>query len=223
MTYVVSNLHGCYEKFKALLEEINFKDSDVMYVLGDIVDWGDQPMELIADLSMRYNVYPVVGEHDYTAIRMLTGFEDMLKSGDTPDPDYITEMTDWANHGGKVTLDGFRSLDDEMKEGVIDYLSDLALYEEATVNGKDYLMVHAGIADFDPDADLDVYQPEDFINEPANLDTPYFTDKTVIVGHVPTPDHKIAYGNGIIAIDCGAAFGGALACLRLEDGKEFYI
>ena len=223
MTYVVSNLHGCYQKYKELLKTIRFKDTDIMYVLGDIVDYGDEPMELLADLSMRYNVYPVVGEHDYTAIRMLQGFDRMLKGGSEPDPDYIAEMTEWASHGGKVTLDGFRALDDEMREGVIDYLSDLALYEEVNAGGKTYVLVHAGIADFDPDADLDDYLPEDFISTPADLDGQYFADKTLVVGHVPTASGKIERGEGVIAIDCGAYFGGKLACLCLETGEEFYV
>lgn len=223
MTYVVSNLHGCYQKYKELLAKIKFKDSDILYVLGDIVDYGDEPMELIADMSMRYNVYPIVGEHDYTAIRMLSSFDRMLKDGGEPDPDYIAEMTDWVAHGGKVTLDGFRALDDEMKEGVIDYLSDLALYEEVNAGGKTYLLVHAGIADFDPDADLDDYLPEDFISESADLNATYYADKTLVVGHVPTPGAKIEHGEGVIAIDCGAYFGGKLGCLCLETGEEFYV
>ena len=223
MTYVVSNLHGNYQKYKALLSEISFKDSDILYVLGDIVDYGDEPMELIADMSMRYNVYPVVGEHDYRAIRMLQGFDNMLKDGSTPDPDYIAEMTAWMAEGGKVTLDGFRALDEEMREGVLDYLSDLALYEEVTVRGKTYLLVHAGIADFDPDADVDDYQPEDFITEPANLGTVYYEDKILIVGHLPTESGKIERSEGVIAIDCGVANGGPLACLCLETGKEYYV
>ena len=223
MTYVVSNLHGCYEKYKQLLSKIRFRDSDVLYVLGDIVDFGDEPMELIADMSMRYNVYSIVGEHDYTALRMLTGMEKLLQSGDAPDAEFAAELTDWANHGGKVTLDGYRALDDDMKEGVIDYLSDLALYEEVSVAGRDYLLVHAGIADFDPDADLDDYQPEDFIRQGADLDGIYYPDKTLIVGHIPTKDGKILRGEHVIAIDCGAAFDGKLGCLCLETGEEFYV
>ena len=223
MTYVVSNLHGNYQKYKALLSEISFKDTDILYVLGDIVDYGEEPMELIGDMSMRYNVYPVVGEHDYRAIRMLQGFDNMLKNGDPPDADYIAEMTTWMAEGGKPTLDGFRALDEEMREGVLDYLSDLALYEEVTVKGKTYLLVHAGIADFDPDTDIDDYQPEDFITEPATLGTVYYQDKTLIVGHVPTESGKIERSAGVIAIDGGVADGGSLACLCLETGKEFYV
>ena len=223
MTYVMSNLHGCYQKYKEMLAKINFKDSDILYVLGDIVDYGEQPMELIADMSMRYNVYPVVGEHDYKAVRMLREFDQMLKSGAAPNPEYIAEMTEWAAEGGKVTLDTFRELDEEMREGVIDYLCDLALYEEVEVKGRTYLLVHAGIADFDPAADLDDYLPEDFLSCPADLNTVYYPDKTLVVGHCPTQSGRIERGEGVIALDCGAFFGGKLGCLCLETGEEFYV
>ncbi len=228
MTYVVSNIHGDYNSFKRLLETISFKDSDIMYILGDIVDYGEQSMELIEDISMRYNVYSIVGEHDYTALRMLSGFTKMLDSGETPDADFITEMTAWCADGGQATLSGFRALDDDMKEGAIDYLSDMALYEEIRVGGKNYLLVHAGIRDFSPSLDLDICAPEDFFSEPLDLTKKYYDDKIIIVGHEPTTeenggDGRIFYGNGSIAIDCGACRGGRLACLCLDNGKEFYI
>ncbi|MBQ7337924.1 MAG: metallophosphoesterase [Clostridia bacterium] len=223
MTYVVSNLHGCYEKFKELLEEIRFRDRDVMYLLGDLVDYGDQPMELIADISMRYNIYPIAGEHDFTAVKMLTGMDKLLAAGEMPDAEFAAELTDWANHGGKVTLDAYRTLDDDMKEGVIDYLCDMALYEEVSVGGKEYFLTHAGIADFDPNTDPEDYQPEDFTTEPADLDGIYFPDKTLVVGHVPDQSGKIRRGENVIAIDCGVAFGGRLGCLCLETGEEFYV
>ena len=50
----------------------------------------------------------------------------------------------------------------------------------------------------------------------------------MIVGHTPTSEgnggaDRIFYGNGSIFIDCGLGRGGRLGCLRLEDGKEFYV
>lgn len=228
MTYVVSNLHGNYTKFKELLKTINFKDTDIMYVLGDIVDYGDESMELVGDLSIRYNVYPIVGEHDFTAVKMLSGFEKMLKSGETPDKKFITQMTQWVADGGQSTLDSFRTLDAEMKEGIIDYLSDMTLYEEVEVGGKEYLLVHAGIAGYKTGVDLEELKPEAFFTEALDLTKKYFDDKTIIVGHTPTTednggDGKIFFGNGSIAIDCGEARGGTIGCLRLEDMKEFYV
>lgn len=228
MIYAVSNLHGNYSKFKKLLKTIAFKDTDIMYVLGDIVDYGDEGMELIGDLSIRYNVYPIVGEHDYTAVKMLSGFEKMLKSGETPDKKFIARMTEWAADGGQVTLDAFRTLDAEMREGIIDYLSDMTLYEEVEAGGKNYLLVHAGIAGYKEGADLDSLKPEAFFTEALDLTKKYFDNVTVVVGHNPTTednggDGKIFYGNGSIAIDCGEARGGTIGCIRLDDLKEFYV
>ena len=230
MTYVISNIHGNYEKFKELLAKISFKDTDVMYILGDIVDYGDGSIELINDISMRYNVLPIIGEHDLRAYKLLSALDKMLRDGDMPEPEILSEMTEWIGEGGQKTMEDFKALDEEMREGVLDYLSDMSLYEEIEVGGKEYLLVHAGIADFDEDLELEDCMPEDFISEAIDTERIYYKDKTIIFGHVPTYDikggsaSKIFYSeNNSIAIDCGAAFGESLGCLRLEDGKEFYV
>ena len=46
MVYVVSDLHGCYDKYKKLLERINLTENDSLYILGEIVDRGDGGMEI---------------------------------------------------------------------------------------------------------------------------------------------------------------------------------
>ncbi|MBQ8140715.1 MAG: metallophosphoesterase [Clostridia bacterium] len=226
MTYVISDIHGNYEKFKELTQKINFTDNDVMYVLGDIVDYGEDPIGLICDLSMRYNVLPILGERDYAALEMLTELDKIL-AGESPDGANLARMAEWMNDGGKNTIEGFKALDADMREGVLDYLSDMALYEELEVAGKRYLLVHAGIADFDPAVSLDEYMPEDFISSPIGTDEKYFDGVTVIAGHVPTSElggnGRIVYGEYSIHIDCGAAYGSSLGCLRLEDGEEFYV
>ncbi|MGM9682236.1 MAG: metallophosphoesterase [Eubacteriales bacterium] len=229
MTYVVSDIHGNYEKFKELLKKINFGDDDLMYVLGDITDYGEESIPLLIDLSMRENVLPIAGECDIRALRLLGEFNKTLNDGSMPDSETIAEMTEWIHEGGAKTLEGFKALDADMREGVLDYLSDMALWEEVSAGGKTYVLVHAGIADFDPDADLDDCMPEDFTETPLDLDGKYYDDKTIIVGHVPTytiegaQRGRIYRGESVIDIDCGAAFGEALGAMRLEDGKEFYV
>lgn len=223
MIYVVSDINGNYEKFKSLLCEISFKDSDVMYILGDIVGDGEDSIGLICDISMRYNVLPILGESDYEALPLLTELDGML-GGNAPDPESLQKLAAWMQNGGQSTIEGFKALDADMREGVIDYISDMALYEEVSVKGKDYLLVHAGIADFDPDAELDEYMPEDFISTLLDTEAEYYDNKTIIVGHTPTSelggkDKIFRAPNGCIFINCGETLG----CLRLDDGKEFYV
>lgn len=222
MTYVMANLHGDTARYFKMLDKIGFGENDVLYVLGDSVDYGDASAELLIDMSMRLNVYPVAGEHDLLALRMLDGFERMLKEGAAPSPAFAAEMTAWAADGGSATLESYRELDADMREGVLDYLSEFALYEEVEAGGKSFLLVHGGIADFDPETPLDAYEPEAFF-APVEGDTRLFDDCTLVVGHAPTASGKIEYGDGIIRIDCGAKDGGPVACLCLENGKEYYV
>lgn len=229
MIYAVSDLHGSFDKFKRLLKEIRFNDNDVMYVIGDIVDYGEEPMELLCDLSMRYNVIPIVGDHDYRALKLLRELGRMLSGESAPDPEVLSQMTQWIQDGGQKTMEGFKALDEDMKEGVIEYLEDMSLYEEVEAGGRKYLLLHAGIADFDADTPLDDYMPEDFISEPVDVDRQLIDGVTLVVGHRPTYEiegaerGKIYHGEGVVAIDCGAAFGEPLACLCLDNGKEYYI
>ncbi len=223
MTYVISDIHGNYDKFCEMLSKICFGDADTMYVLGDTVDFGEEPMKLIDDLSMRTNVFSVAGEHDYLAARMLHGFDKMLKTGATPEAGYISEMTQWVQDGGQTTLNGFRNLDAEQREGVLEYLEDMTLFEEVSVKGKKYLLLHAGIANFDADTDLEDYPPESFFSEALDSSYELIEGITIVVGHVPTKSGKIERGKGSIFINCGVSEGGKLACLCLESGEEFYV
>ena len=55
MRYIMSDIHGCYEPYQALLDKIHFSDQDELYVLGDAMDRGPEPMKVIQDLMMRPN------------------------------------------------------------------------------------------------------------------------------------------------------------------------
>ena len=39
-TYVISDIHGMYNKFTELLNKIKLKDTDTLYILGDVLDRG---------------------------------------------------------------------------------------------------------------------------------------------------------------------------------------
>ena len=221
MTYVIANPCGNAEKFEELLRKIRFSDRDLLYVIGNVVDYGPAPIDLVENLSVRANVYPVAGEHDYLAAQMLSGF-DRMNAGKTPDASFMEEMSEWVRDGGLPTMEGYRALDAEGREGVLDYLGEMALYEEAEVKGEKYILLYAGVADYEAGSDLEDYLPDDFFSDPVSPDRRLFKDATVIVGGVPTKSGKIERGEGSIFLDCGAKDGGPLAALCLETGEEFY-
>ena len=71
MTYCVSDIHGNYEGYLKLLEKINLRDIDTLYVLGDVIDRGKGGIKILQDMMMRFNVIPILGNHEYMALKVL--------------------------------------------------------------------------------------------------------------------------------------------------------
>ncbi len=230
MTFVVSNLYGRFDKFENLIKKINLKESDTLYVLGNIVDYGEQSIELVNDLSTRYNVYSVLGEHDYKAYLLLSEFDRILKEGGAPSVSFTKEMIAWAQDGGQETLEAFKNADADSKEGFLEYLSDLPVFEEVTLkNGKEFVLTCRGINNFDKDADLYDYELDDFINGYLDIDKTYYTDKIMVVGYLDyshTPAgraKKINAKCNNIALACDMSENDDVVCICLESNDEYYV
>lgn len=56
-TYVISDIHGQYDMFMELLEKIPLKDSDTLYILGDVVDRGPHPIKTLQKLKKMPNAF----------------------------------------------------------------------------------------------------------------------------------------------------------------------
>ena len=71
MIYVMSDIHGEYDKFKEVLKQINLQKEDLLYVLGDVVDRGPHPMEILLKMMEMPNVIPIAGNHELMALKCL--------------------------------------------------------------------------------------------------------------------------------------------------------
>ena len=56
MTYVMSDLHGMYDRFIAMLEKIDFSDSDELFIIGDIIDRGERPVDILEYVMDKPNI-----------------------------------------------------------------------------------------------------------------------------------------------------------------------
>ena len=131
MIYVMSDLHGQYEKYLKMLEKISFSDDDTLYILGDIVDRGDHPIKILQDMSMRSNVFPIMGNHEQMAITMLRKLcveitADNYASHLTAED--IRHLSIWFINGGQSTLDEFRALSHAQREVMFDYFDEFTYY-----------------------------------------------------------------------------------------------
>lgn len=232
MIYVMSDLHGCYEKYMQMLEEIKFKSEDTLYILGDVVDRGEDGIKILLDMMQRPNVVSLLGNHEYMAYCVLKKFcvEITEQNYDKHlDSEAMEMYENWMFNGGVTTARAFSKLDKQKKETVLEYLGEFELYEELEVNGNKFVLVHGGLADFDENKDLSEYGIHDIIWGRCDYAKQYFPNKFLVTGHTPTCNidkkykGKIYKENNHIAIDCGAAYGICLGCICLDTLEEFYL
>lgn len=244
MHYCMSDLHGCFEAFRLMLEKINFQGDDELYIIGDAIDRGKESLALIDYIKTSPNITLLKGNHELMAI------ESLKKLDQQGDIDAL-----WRYNGGDTTYqDLLKRPDSEMKE-MLAYLQSCPDYLELKVNNSKYLLVHGG---FDPKKYSDIKECQ--TNELLWYRGPFFStpyqDKTLIMGHIPTialvpyiekallmrdfdtrfyseqelkeaikmgNQHEIILVPKRIFIDCGKVFGYKLGCLRLEDLQTFYV
>lgn len=230
MIYLMSDIHGRYDEYRIILEKIDFQDSDTLFILGDMVDRGEQSMELLLDMMYRTNVYPIAGNHDLIALACLKELakeitEDFI---DELDQDTLNMVIDWLNNlGGQATLTSFAKLSIEDKKAILEYLEDLDLYDEITVDGTEYVLAHTlGLEHFHSDKEMEEYTAEDLLELRCDYGVMYYPDKILVTGHTPTvfieenqSADTIYKGKNHIAIDCSMRH---LGCICLDTMEEFY-
>ena len=133
----------------------------------------------------------------------------------------------WRMNGGSST---YRELlyhrTHQERNEILHFLSDLPDHLELTVGGQTFHLVHGYPGE---NRDTRIWGRVE-----ADSRSP-FPDTICIVGHTPTvfltgrhdEDFAIWHGERILDIDCGCgsmqAVHRRLACLRLDDGAEFYV
>ena len=227
MIYCMSDLHGRYDKYKLMLEKIAFSQSDVLYVLGDVIDRGPCGIDILLDMKERKNVVPVLGNHEHMAIPVLKAISEFPEALDKIVPTKAHKL--WMANGGEVTENRFCRLTPDRKKSVVEYLNDFIIYVEVEAGGNKFHLSHT-LPEYDEKSDIHDVSLFRFVWGEPDYNTRYDAQKLFVTGHTPTffIDEKYRgriYKNaGHIAIDCGAVFDNcALGCVRLDDLEEFYV
>lgn len=232
MIYVMSDIHGMYDKYIEMMDLIDLKETDTLYILGDIIDRGVNSMKILQDMMKRSNVFGIFGNHELMMADCFNIITQEITNEflDSFDEEKLMKLSDWMNNGAFQTIQEFKKLSKEEQKDIIEFLMEFTAYEEVEVKGRYYLLVHAGLGNFSKDKSLDEYDVNDFVWERPDWNEPYFddADKFVVVGHTPTlaiiGKAEIFRKNNFIAIDCGACYEeGLLGCLCLDTMEEFYV
>ena len=234
---MTSDLHGDLKHFLKLLNLIKFDtNKDFMYVLGDVLDRGNENLKLLNHVRKYIdagNMLLLKGNHELFAQMYLQGELDARQ---------------WVLWGGRQTLTEINQLSSVQREELETFICGLPFYHIISTTDKPLLLTHSGLhADHivESDSRLDVEESiktavaEDEFNFLISNDIHYMPwgqikkmDYYVVVGHVPAirlnedASCRIVHREKYMCIDTGAGFrdsGGKMSCYRLDDGKEFYV
>ena len=237
MHYVISDIHGNMRRFRSVMDQIGLQAEDTLFILGDVIDRHPYGLDILEEIMATPNMRMILGNHEYMLLNVMCG-------GHTPWPrqEFIQSVYLWHVNGGDITQDALMERPKEQQRKICDYLLSLPVFLDINVDGTAYKLVHAAPPEFYPKYGSWSYSSE---TEYAVWDRHFVFERlpdtyTMIFGHTPTRHFQAGSplsiwhcpGPRAIGIDCGSGFpewdeddeplGGRLACLRLEDMKEFY-
>lgn len=128
----ISDIHGCNNTFEALLDQIAFSKSDVLYLLGDYVDRGPDSKGVIDRIwalqQDGYQIKCLKGNHEELVLRAASG--------------NFTYLEKWLKTDGKDTINSFGvEACADIPKKYLDWMEALPYFFEA----GNYLLVHAGL------------------------------------------------------------------------------
>lgn len=199
-TYVISDIHGCYDQFMELLERVSFCDDDRLYIIGDAIDRGPKSGMMIDWLANRKpgNVTFMMGNHEYMMLEDMRGANAI-----TVDEFFPSYHGDWVYNGGYDTCEqAAECCTDDTIDRFVRLCKNAPFtqtvhFEDANGRHRKTILVHAGLVGpardgrsrvtESVDAMLSRQSPfsEVWIREPWLFGT-WIPPVDVVFGHTPT-------------------------------------
>ena len=214
MIYCMSDIHGEIDRYHEMLKRIGFSEQDTLFIIGDVIDRKPGGVDILREIMETPNIIMLLGNHEQMCLDTLGPFN------------VYGSRALWRQNGGGST---YRELlyvcSRTEKSRIIHFLLKLPDHLDIEVGDHRFHLVH-GFPSNDPKTRI---WERPIPGAPAPM-----KECTVIVGHTPTcyltgdqeEVFRIWHGDGIIDIDCGcgnATENRRLACLRLDDMKEYYV
>ena len=204
----ISDIHSKYEEFQKLLEGSKYDSTkDTLILLGDYIDRGPDPvktLELVMSLEKEGAVV-LKGNHEVMYLEAMNDIrngDDCIENFKEDTCGSYSTLLEFCNHG--------------LEQVAIEFFEKLPIKHRI----DNRVFVHAG---YHPHLSYEMQSQYWLLwGRDQFLRLPGREDLTVVFGHTPTSwnDYYIWRGKGKIGIDCGAVYGGRLACLSFEDGGE---
>lgn len=219
-TYVMSDIHGCYDELMVMLGIIQFSKDDQLIIAGDYIDRGKQSYEMLRWIEAEpLNVTFLKGNHDVEFIYCIDLMRIMFDKKQLPLDNWeattvIYELLVELSNTNQVVgaFDYYGTIGKLIRENNVTMLQlnkwsecirRMSFVKTYVINKKSYLIVHAGYIENLVEADTeDNYEDvEDFYLNAR--DDAYMCggkkDCVVISGHTPTVfEDEMPYNDGFV-------------------------
>lgn len=223
--YVMSDIHGEADLFHAMLKQIQFSETDTLYILGDVIDRGPDGIALLKEIMDTPNMVMLLGNHEH-----------MMRQCYSTQGCAI-DFFRWNRNGNTPTVNAFKVLDASERTEILNYLSLLPSHVRVSVGGNSYYLVHAFPGN--------TIEEEVWVRPSIHESNP-LPETRLVIGHTPVlhlivpreerdtyirtmqsrgERPQILFAEGFIDIDCGCSYTEpikTLGCLRLDDLTAFY-
>ena len=212
--FVIGDIHSHYDEMMELFEIVNFDfDNDILVSLGDLVDRGPNPIEVIETLIKIKNFIHILGNHDEWCYQYLVN---------------KNQPPEWISQGGKSTLNAYQS-NLEYQASHISFFEKARLYY---IDDANRLFVHGGFNHRIP-FNLQLNNKELLIwdrslvltaMEYEQYNQTFNEFSEIFVGHTPTQFIKESYPtkfSNLWMLDTGVYISGKLSIMNIET-KEFW-
>jgi serine/threonine protein phosphatase 1 len=195
-TFVIGDIHGCYDELMELTKKIGLRDQDTLIALGDIVDRGNKSKEVYEYFVRRPNCKVIIGNHERKHVNgVLSYAQEIVKVQFGEDYDsflsWLNTLGYFHEHNEAIIIHAAFEHDKALKDQKDEVLS-------GSTSGQRYLEKK--------------YEPE------TNWNDYYKGEKPIIYGHHVVGDFPIVKNN-TYGIDTGACHGGFLTAIELPGFK----
>lgn len=108
MTYVMSDIHGDLDRFRSVMDQINLKADDHLYVLGDVIDGYPYGLDILYELRDMPNATVLLGNHEKMC------YASMVSDNGS------RLLSNWIKNGGQVTMNALFRMETTEIEEIID-------------------------------------------------------------------------------------------------------
>ena len=151
-TYVISDIHGYFYRFLDCLAKVNFDPrEDRLYILGDVADRGPHSAEMLEWVYHASSAVKLLrGNHEDLMLGSMGEYESLFSRDYFKDEDTLFDFmynSVWiAWNGGIQTFDYLLGLPKANRKNLLDWINRWPLFYDITVQGRRFILVHAGLA-----------------------------------------------------------------------------